>query len=125
MEVSRVGTIDGTGVPAAGAPMREAAMRRLVQILVIALLVFLVVALAAGCGPTRQALIPEGPKAEFRLPPAETVDIRLGPERAPQPPRSSPPSVSDESAGRWLTLFEIDVTPSEAAGVPLAPAETP
>lgn len=100
-------------------------MRRLVQVLVITLLVFLVIALAAGCGANRQAVRPEEPKVEFRLPPAEAVDIRFGHERTPRPPLSSPPSVSDESAGRWLTLFEINVTPSEAAGVPPAPAESP
>lgn len=100
-------------------------MRRLVQVLLIALLVLLVIALAAGCSANRQALRPEGPKVEFRLPPAETVDIQLGQERAPQPRPSPPYSVSDESKGRWLTLFEIDVTPSEAAGIPPAPAESP
>lgn len=111
--------------PGAGAPKREAAMRRLVQVLLIALLVFLVIALAVGCSANRQALRPEGPKVEVRLPPAEAVDIRLRHETAPQPRPSPPYSVTDESEGRWLTLFEINVTPSEAAGVPSAPAESP
>ena len=100
-------------------------MRRLVQLVLIALLVFLAIMLAAGCGAKRQALRPEGPRVELRLPPAEAVDMRLRQEKAPQPRPSLPYSVSDESEGRWLTLFEMNVTPSEAAGVPPTPAESP
>lgn len=100
-------------------------MRRPVQVLLIASLVFLAIALAVGCSANRQAVRPEAPKVEFRLPPAEAVDVRLRQEKVPQPGPSLPYSVPDESAGRWLNLFEMNVTPSEAAGLPPAPAESP
>ncbi|MGE5190515.1 MAG: hypothetical protein ACM3NF_10700 [Gemmatimonadota bacterium] len=100
-------------------------MRRLTRALLIALLVALLLALAGGCAANRQAVRPDAPTVTLRLPPAEAVDLRLRQERAPGPPLSVPLSVSDESRGRWLTLFEVDVTPSEAAGVPPAAAESP
>lgn len=100
---------------------REAVMRRLSRVMLIASLVILIVALAGGCGPTRQAVRSDGPTVELRLPPAEAVDLRLRHEQVPRPPRPVPLSVSEESEGRWLTLFEMNVTPSEAAGVPPAP----
>lgn len=103
----------------------EAAMRRLVRLVLIALLVLLVVALAVGCAARRQVVRREGGAVAVRLPPAETVDIRVLREPADLPPPSQPPAVSDESKGRWLTLFEMDLAPSEAAGVPPAPAESP
>ncbi len=100
-------------------------MKRLVYALLLALVLLIVLGLIGACAPGRQAVLPDRPGFSVRLPPAEAVDIRLGQERAPRPPRSSPPSVTDESAGRWLTLFEMNVTPSETAGVPRAPAESP
>jgi hypothetical protein len=100
-------------------------MSRLIRVLLIAVLAVLAVALAGGCGTTRQAIRSEGPAVEVRLPPAEAVDLRLRQEQVPRPPRSLPLSVSDESEGRWLTLFEMNVSPSEAAGVPTAPAGSP
>ena len=102
-------------------------MRRLIRYLLVALVACLVIGLAAGCGATRQALRPGEPKVELRLPPGETVDIGLRTETPPRPPVAPPFSVTDESRsmGRWLTLFQIDITPSEAAGLPPAPSEAP
>ncbi len=97
----------------------------LIRLFLLALVACLAAALAAGCGATRQALRPGEPKVEFRLPAGETVDVGLRTEAPPRPPVAAPFSVTDESRGRWLTLFQIDVTPSEAAGVPSAPAESP
>lgn len=104
---------------------REGAMRRLGRVMLIAALVILVVLLAGGCGATRQAVRSDGPAVEVRLPPAEALDLRMRQEQVPPPPRPVPLSVSDESEGRWLTLFEMNVSPSEAAGVPPAPAGSP
>lgn len=100
-------------------------MRRLVRFLLVALLALVVILLAAGCGSNRQALRPGGPEVEFRLPPAKAADIHLREMRAREAPQPQPPSVADESKGRWLTLFEMNVTPSEAAGVAPAPEESP
>lgn len=107
------------------APVREAAMGRRILLILLALLVFSVVLLAAGCTASRQAVRRDGDVIEVRLPPAESVDVRLLREPAYAPPAFGPPAVSDESRGRWLTLFEMDVTPSEAAGVPSPPPESP
>ncbi len=109
----------------AGAPVMEGAMRRPIQLLLIALLVVLIVAVAAGCGANREVVRSEGPKVEVHLPPAEVLDVRLRGQGLPQAPPSAPLSVSDESRGRWLTLFQMNVTPSEAAGVPPGPPESP
>ena len=95
-------------------------MRRLNRVLLIAFLAVLALALAAGCGASRRALLPGEPRVEVRLPPAEAVDIRLHEERAPAAAQRQPQSVADEAQGRWLTLFEMNVVPSEAAGVPSA-----
>lgn len=100
-------------------------MRRLVRVLLVALLLLVILAMFGACAPGRQSLRPDRPEIAVRIPPAEAVDIRLHEERVPEPPRSPPFSVSDESAGRWLTLFDIDVTPSGASGIPPAPAESP
>lgn len=100
-------------------------MKRLAYVLLIALLLLVVLGLIGACASRRQAVIPDRPGSSVRLPPADAVDIRLGRQRDTPPLRPSPPSISDESAGRWLTLFEMNVTPSEAAGVPPAGAESP
>ena len=93
--------------------------------LLISVLVLIVSGLIGGCAPGREAVRPDRPGFSVRLPPAEAVDVRLRQDQAPQPTPSHPYSVPDESAGRWLTLFEMNVNPSEAAGVPPAPAESP
>ncbi len=95
-------------------------MRRPTRILVIALLAVLFIALVAGCGANREALRSDGSQVEVLLPPAEALNLRLRGQAPPeaQVPPSAPLSVSDESKGRWLTLFQVNVAPSEAAGVP-------
>ncbi len=100
-------------------------MRRSVRIIVIALLAGLVLALAVGCGASRQALGPERPRVELVLPPVEAAELRLRKEAAGPPPQLPPYAVTDESAGRWLTLFELNFGLSEAAGVPPAAPESP
>lgn len=120
----------GVGRPAAStetelANGKESPMRRPIRVLLIAALAILVVALAAGCAATREAARSERPSIEVRVPAAEAADLRLRQEEAPRPPRPAPLSVSDESEGRWLTLFEVNVSPSEAAGFPSAPAGSP
>ncbi len=102
-------------------------MRRLIRWAVVAVVACPAIGLAAGCSATRQALRSGEPKVEFHMPPAETVDVRLQTESGPRPTPPPPFSVTDEyrDRGRWLTLFQIDVTPSEAAGVPPVPAESP
>lgn len=107
------------------APKGEATMKRPVQVLPIALTVLLAIALGAGCGANRQALRPDRPAVEFRMPAVEAVDIRLREEKRGEVAPLQPPSVADESKGRWLTLFEMNVNPSGAAGIPPAPAESP
>ncbi len=97
----------------------------LFRLLVIAAIAFVVVALASGCTASRQAVRGEGEVVEVRTPAAETVDVRLFREPAYAPAEPQPRAVSDESRGRWLTLFEMDVTPSEAAGVSPPPAASP
>ncbi len=101
------------------------AMRRPILLLLIALLVVLIIALAAGCAANSEALRAEGSKVEVRLPPAEALDIRLRGHGPPQAPPSAPLSVSEEYQGRWLTLFQMNVTPSETAGVPPEPSDSP
>ncbi len=101
-------------------------MRRSAGAVAIVSLVVAVVMLAAGCAATRQAYRRGGEVAEFRLPRSETVDISIMREQTYQGPVAPmPPAVSDESAGRWLTLFRMDVTPAEAAGVPPPAGESP
>ncbi len=101
-------------------------MRRSMRLVVVVPLVIAVAVLAAGCAATREAYRRGGEVAEFRLPAAETVDIRIMREQTVGGPVAPmPPSVSDESVGRWLTLFQMDINPSETAGVPPAAAESP
>ncbi len=80
-----------------------------------------VLSLSGGCATNRQAVRPGEPGVAIRLPPVEAMDVRLrsgGPEIPPEPPFS----VADEIRGRWLTLFEITVSPVTAGNLP---AETP
>lgn len=100
-------------------------MKRALEVLVAGLLAMFGIALAAGCGTTSQALRRDGAAVEVRLPPAEALELGLRHEAAPAPRVSTPFAVTDESAGRWLTLFEMNVTPSEAAGIPPSPPGTP
>ncbi len=102
-------------------------MRALNRFLLIALVAWAAASLVAGCSATRQALRRGEPKVEVHIPPSETVDIGLRTQAVPRPPEPPPFSVTDEDRdrGRWLTLFQMDINPSETAGVPPAPAESP
>ena len=100
-------------------------MNRLLRVLLLSLLILSVLALAGGCAPSRQAVRPDGRNVEVRLPPAEAVGIEMS-AGMPLPSNIEAPfSVVDKDRGRWLTLFEVNVTPSEAAGPPSAPLESP
>lgn len=100
-------------------------MNRPLRVLLLTLLILVVFALAAGCAANTQALRPEVRSVEVRVPPAEAVGIEMS-AGAPIPPQAEAPfSVVDGDRGRWLTLFEVNITPSESAGPPPAPFETP
>ena len=70
-----------------------------------------------GCATKKQALRAEGSGVAVRLPPAEVVDLRLRSARPESPPQL-PLSVMDEMRGRWLTLFEVTVSPVAAGNLP-------
>ncbi|MGB3400563.1 MAG: hypothetical protein WBA34_10415 [Candidatus Deferrimicrobiaceae bacterium] len=77
----------------------------------------LVIFLSGGCAPKTQVLRDNGPAAAVRPPPVKSMDVRLlseRPEVRPQPPYS----VADETRGRWLTLFEVTVSPVSAGTLP-------
>jgi len=77
----------------------------------------MIIILTGGCAPKTQGLRDNGPATAVRPPPVKSVDVRLLSETlevAPKPPYS----VADESRGRWLTLFEITVSPVSAGTLP-------
>ncbi len=102
-------------------------MRALNRFLLVALAAWAAAGPVAGCSATREALLRGGPKVEVHIPPSETIDIGLRTQAVPRPPEPPPFAVTDEDRdrGRWLTLFQMDINPSETAGVPPAPAESP
>ena len=73
--------------------------------------------LSGGCAPKTQGLRDNGPVTALRPPPANSVDVRLLSERPEVPPKP-PYSVADESRGRWLTLFEVTLSPVSAGTLP-------
>lgn len=77
----------------------------------------MVFSLLCGCASTKQTVRPERSAVVVRLPPIEAMNINLRPERreaAPKPPYS----VADEYRDRWLTLFEVTVSPISAGNLP-------
>ena len=70
-----------------------------------------------GCAPKKQAVRSGRSGVAIRLPPVEAMDIRLRTERREAPPKP-PYSVADESRGRWLTLFEVNVSPVSTGNLP-------
>jgi hypothetical protein len=77
----------------------------------------MIIILTGGCAPKTQGLRDNGPATAVRPPPVKSVDVRLlseTPEVAPKPPYS----VADETRGRWLTLFEITMSPVSAGTLP-------
>ena len=72
-----------------------------------------IIILSGGCAPKTQGLRDDGPATAVRPPPVKSVEVRLlseTPEVAPKPPYS----VADETQGRWLTLFEVTMSPVSA-----------
>ena len=78
----------------------------------------IVVSVVGGCAPKKQALRAEGSSMAVRLTPVEVIDVRLRSER-PESPPLLPFSVADEMRGRWLTLFEVTVSPVAAGNLPV------
>jgi len=77
----------------------------------------MIIILTGGCAPKTQGLRDNGPATAVRPPPAKSMDVRLlseTPEVAPKPPYS----VADETRGRWLTLFELTMSPVSAGALP-------
>ena len=77
----------------------------------------MIIILSGGCTPKTQVLRDNGPATAVRPPLVKSLDVRLlseTPEVAPKPPYS----VADETRGRWLTLFEITMSPVSAGTLP-------
>ena len=83
----------------------------------LAVSLVLVVSLLGGCARNQQALRTENPGVAVRLPPVEAMDVRLRSERPEAPPKL-PLSLADETRDRWLTLFEVTVSPVSAGNLP-------
>lgn len=85
----------------------------------------MVIFLSGGCAPKTLALRDDGPAAAIRPPPVKSMNVRLLSER-PEVPPQLPYSVADETRGRWLTLFEVTVSPVSAGTLPVTePAQDP
>ena len=78
-------------------------------------------AFLAGCATLRTEAKKEEeapPGLSVRLPVAEAATLNI--ESQPSLGRPEMPlSVADESRGRWLTLFELNYSPSKPAAPPL------
>jgi len=77
----------------------------------------MIIILTGGCAPKAQGLLDNGPATAVRPPPVKSVNVRLlseTPEVAPKPPYS----IADETRGRWLTLFEVTMSPVSAGTLP-------
>jgi hypothetical protein len=82
----------------------------------------MVFSLFCGCAPKKQAVRSGRSVVTIRLPPVEAMDISLRSERREAPPKP-PYSVADESRGRWLTLFEVNVSPVSTGNLPETESE--
>jgi hypothetical protein len=95
-------------------------MRIRIDALPLAVSLVLVVSLFGGCAQNKQALRPSDSAKSavaVRLPPVEAMDVRLRSERPEVPPKL-PLSLTDETRDRWLTLFEVTVSPVSAGNLP-------
>jgi hypothetical protein len=84
------------------------------RLLIVLLSLFPLSFAAGGCTSARQISRPESPAVVPGSPPAETFRIfkrTVPPESSPEPPFSE--VEADARHGRWLTLFEIDLTAAE------------
>ncbi|MBI5418753.1 MAG: hypothetical protein HZA60_01565 [Deltaproteobacteria bacterium] len=98
-------------------------MKRGFLVVLLAALILAIMAVLGGCAREKQAVRPDKPKVEVRLPPVESPNVRMRAEQPARPP-AEPPSVGDEYRGRWLTLFEVTFPPPDS-GEPLRPEDTP
>jgi hypothetical protein len=104
-------------------------MKRGTMGILLAALVPAILATAVGCAPGKEAVRgTENPSGvAVRLPIVESPDVNLRAEEQTRPGAlAEPPSVGDEYRGRWLTLFEVTVTPPEPDGPPApGPMQSP
>ncbi len=81
-------------------------------------------ALDGGCAARKEVVGKETPEVGVRLPAIEESGISVRTQaESPAMQHGMPLSEADEIRGRWLTLFEIDVTPREEE-TPAVPART-
>jgi hypothetical protein len=100
-------------------------MKRVMMVILLALLMLVVLSLVGGCSTAKQASRPDNPPGvAVRLPAMESPDVSL---RAEESGRWRPPleplSVGDEYSGRWLRLIEIDIYQPDVAVPPEAEPE--
>jgi len=88
------------------------------NVLPLAAASMMVFSLFCGCAPKTQVLRDNGPAAAVRPPTVKSMDVRLLSER-PEVPPQPPYSVADETRGRWLTLFEVTISPGSAGTLPV------
>lgn len=105
-------------------------MKRATLVILLAVLVLAVLATAVGCAPARKAVHSDNVSGvAVRLPIVESPEVSISAEEQErlEGPPAEPQSVADEYRGRWLTLFEVTVTPPPEAVKPplLGPEESP
>jgi hypothetical protein len=83
----------------------------------LAVSLVLVVSLFGGCAQNKHSLRAGEGGVAVRLPPVEAMDVSLRSERLEVPPKL-PISLTDETRDRWLTLFEVTVSPISAGNLP-------
>jgi hypothetical protein len=97
--------------------------------LLVLILPFLLLT-AGGCAAKREVLRPDGASSSVRtrVPPAETIGIRLGREAHPAPPILLPLTEADKAGVRspaapgvgWLMLIEVNFSVSPPPREPAA-----
>ncbi len=87
--------------------------RRTLSTLCLSIVALLVLpALHAGCAARKEVVAKEKPEVGVRLPAIGKSDISVQMQaESPVMQHGLPLSEAEESRGRWLTLFEIDVSP--------------
>ena len=77
----------------------------------------MIIILSGGCTPKTQVLRDNGPATAVRPPLVKSLDVRLLSE-TPEVAPIAPFSVADEYRGRWLTLFEVTMSPVSTGTLP-------